>query len=74
VPRADHDPCRRLADEDAGWDGVLARVLEDDGRVAPFADRVPERLAELARLGEPLALAFQVLPVRWQKCIVRYGH
>src|SRR6266581_6352570 len=61
---ADDDHAARVADEDRGRHGVLARVLEDDARAPALAHHLPEGGAEGARALQPLAVALRVLPVR----------
>ena len=61
--RADDHHAAVVADEDRGRDGVLTRMLEDDSRVAAFAEHVPERLAEGASTGGPGGERRVVAPV-----------
>src|SRR5438552_4554285 len=60
---ADDDHAARVADEDRGRHGVLARVLEDDARAPALAHHLPEGGAEGARALQPLAVPLRVLPV-----------
>src|SRR5215831_7802500 len=39
-------------------------MLEDDSRICPFTDRIPDRLAERARTFRPLAVRLRVPGVR----------
>ena len=50
---ADHHHAARVAHEDRGGHGVLARVLEHEARALALADRFPERRAEGARALQP---------------------
>ena len=52
--RADHHHAALLADEDRHREGRFARVFEDDVDVLALAGDVPDGLAELADLVEPL--------------------
>src|SRR5438552_8050235 len=61
---ADDDHAARVADEDRGRHGVLARVLEDDAGAPALAHHLPEGGAEGARALQPLAVPLRVLPVR----------
>src|SRR4029077_3598172 len=60
---ADDHHAAVVADEDRGGDGALAGVLEDDARIAPLTQHLPERLAEGARSRRPPGERGVVTPV-----------
>jgi hypothetical protein len=61
---ADHDHAAGLGHEARGRQRGLAGVLEHDRRALLLAERVPERLAEIARALEPQPVLELVAPAR----------